>query len=326
MIAGTILTVIMASMIVGMQREAKNLGDLVTTTHRERAAQVVMHRVEELLDFAAGSSPSGWLSANLGSGETTLQIDTSLGFPASGTLLIDAGTASQELIDYTGLNPATHTFTGLDRGVHCTAPNGHVSGARVFWAGSASALENQLAPPPSQWDGQANTAGGPIFFRGIGTSFSFRVPTDPAGGTNYFDATGIRWGSDVNGAPSTDGWSSLQYVATRQLAENQAGVDINADGDLLDIFDLGQIRLQRWNSATNGVPVTDVALCPPIIAQEICNYGGDLDGDAFADPIFLWNAADGSLRIQMTIISGVHNTRSVVSRVESTMYLRNGAL
>jgi hypothetical protein len=179
---------------------------------------------------------------------------------------------------------------------------------------------------PSQWDGQALTAEGPLFFRGDGTGFSFRVPTDPLGGSQYFDATGIRWGSKVAGAPTTNGWSALTYNPVRQITEAEVQTDINGDGDSFDTFTIGQIRLVRWDAFNNGGASDDVALCPPIVVQELCNYGGDLDGDGFADPLFLWNPADGSLRINLTTYSGIQNERAAIQRVANTLYLRNGAL
>ncbi|MEZ5973932.1 MAG: hypothetical protein R3E96_03540 [Planctomycetota bacterium] len=325
MITATILTIIMA-MIVGMQREAKNLGELVTTTHRERAAQVVMHRIEQELEFAAGSAAAGWLSSAATAAGTTATFDSSLGIPPTGTLLFEPGTVSEERADYTGLDRSTHTITGMTRGVQCTGGFGHPSGVRAYWAGSAVALEDQAGPPASQWDGQAASPSGPIFFRGDGTGFSFRVPTDPAGGTNYFDATGIRWGSEVAGAPSLNGWSALTFRASRQLTEVQANRDLNLDGDTADTFDVGQIMLLRWDAMANGAADTEVALCPPIVLQEVCNYGADLNNDGFEDPMFLWDPTDGSLRVQLFIVSGTHNGRAQLSRTATTIYLRNGAL
>lgn len=326
MIASTIITIVMAAMIVGMQREAKNLGDMVTNTHRERSAQVVMHRIEMELEFAAGANTDAWTSGTSTAGSSTLMVDNSLGFPPMGTLLVDPGGFGVERIDYSGLDRSTHTFTGLDRGVQCTNPSGHANGVRVHWAGGATALENQIAPAASQWDGQAASPTGPVFFRGDGTGFSFRVPTDPTGGNDYFDAGGIRWGSEVNGNPNANGWSCLRFVARRQLTEAEANRDINQDGDQDDTFDVGQIELVRWDSANNGGNPTQVNLCPPIVLQEVCNYGGDLDADGFADPIFLWDPFRGSLSIQMFITSGMHNQRANVQRIATTLYLRNGAL
>lgn len=325
-IATAVMTIIMASMIVGLQTEAKNLSEMATNSHRQRSAAVVVHRIEEVLEFAAGTSPSAWLTETVGGGNSTLQVDSSFGFPPSGILLIEPGTIREERLSYTGLDTTTHTFTGLDRGIRCTTPVGHDDGVRVYWAGGAGALENQMGPANSLWDGQALTADGPLFFRGDGTGFSFRVPTDPAGGTDFFDATGIRWGSKVDGSPNANGWSALRFVPTRRISEADVQTDVNGDGDQIDSFDLGQIRMLHWDSATNGVPVSDVALCPPIVAQEVCNFGGDLNGDNFDDPIFLWNPTDGSLRIRITLVSGMQNQRAVVKRISSNMYLRNGAL
>ncbi|MFT5198972.1 MAG: hypothetical protein ACI87O_001632 [Planctomycetota bacterium] len=325
-IAASLMTVIMASMVVGLQSEAKNLSEMASTSHRERSAQVVMHRIEQELEFAAGTAPTAWLTSGVGGGSESLQLDSSAGFPPNGTLLLEPGSPMEERVVFSGLDSVTHTFNELNRGQRCTSPYTHAEGVRVYWAGGASALINQIGPPASQWDGQALTADGPLFFRGDGTGFSYRVPTDPAGGADYFDATGIRWGSKVAGNPSVSGWSALMYVPTRQIVESDLQTDINSDGDEIDVFSLGQIRLVRWDAFNNGVPTDDLALCPPIIAQEVCNYGGDMDGDGFADPMFLWNPSDGSLRIRLTIVSGQQKQRAVVNRIANTLYLRNGAL
>ncbi|HPF13265.1 MAG: prepilin-type N-terminal cleavage/methylation domain-containing protein [Planctomycetes bacterium] len=325
-IASSILAILMASMMVGMQSESKHLGEQVTTTHRERAAQVLLHRMEQELTFAAGAATSAWLGSGVSGGSGTLTVDTSVGFPPSGTLLLEPGSASEERVDYTGLDRTSQRFEGLDHGVQCTDPRSHAAGTRVYWASTAAAIENQVAPAASAWDGRANGPFGPIFYRGDGTGFSFRVPTDPAGNHQYFAGNDIRWGAKIGSGPSANGWSCLQFVAQRQITEAQAAVDLNADGDLDDTFDLGQIRLRSWDAFQNGEAETTVSLCPPIVLQEVCNYGGDLDNDGFEDPLFLWDPADGSLHIELFVLTGMHNQRAQTSRLASTLYLRNGAL
>ncbi len=325
-IASAFMAIIMASMIVGVHSEAEGLSELATASHRKHSAQVVMQRIEEALEFAAGAAPSALLDQNMGAGDASVRVDSTAGFPPVGTLLFEPGSASEERVSFTGLDTVINTFTGLDRGVQCTSPADHANGVRVFWAGGATVLENQMGPSASQWDGQAQTAEGPLCYRGDGTGFSFRIPTDPAGGTDFFNSTGIRWGSKVGGTPSANGWSALAYVPTRQVTEADLRTDINGDGDQVDTFNLGRIHLQRWDAFTNNEPMTNVALCPPIVAQELCNFGGDMDGDGFQDPLFLWNPADGSLLIRFTTISGIHRSRAVINRIENTLYLRNGAL
>ncbi len=321
-----VMIIIMAAMVVGLQTEAGDLGELATDSQRQRSASAVLRRIEAAVDRAAGTSATAWLAEDVESDNATLQVDSSAGFPPVGTLLLEPGTVREERVSYTGLNTTTHTFTGLIRGTRCTTSSGHESGARVHWAGSASALENQIGPAHALWDGQALTADGPLFFRGDGTGLSFRVPTDPAGGTDLFEAAAIGWGSKVNGTPSANGWSALKFAPTKRIVEADVQTDINGDGDRFDSFDLGQIRLLRWDSIANDQPISDVALCPPIVAQEVCNFGGDMDGDGFDDPIFLWNTDDGSLRIRLTLVSGKQNQRPVVQRLSSNIYLRNGSI
>ncbi len=321
-----VMTIIMAAMVVGLQTEAEDLSELATDSQQQRSTTTVLRRIEAAVDLATGTSMTAWLAKDVEGDNTTLQVDSSVGFPPVGTLLLEPGTVREERVSYTGLNTATHTFTGLVRGTHCTTSSGHEKGMRVYWAGSASALENQIGPANALWDGQALTTDGPLFFRGDGTGFSFRVPTDPAGGTDLFEAAEIRWGSEVNGTPNAGGWSALKFVPTKRIVEADVQADINGDGDRFDSFDLGQIRFLRWDSIANDQPISDIALCPPIVAQEVCNFGGDMDGDGFDDPIFLWNAGDGSLRIRITLVSGMQNQRPVVQRLSSNVYLRNSSI
>ncbi|MEZ6020169.1 MAG: hypothetical protein R3F17_08725 [Planctomycetota bacterium] len=119
---------------------------------------------------------------------------------------------------------------------------------------------------------------------------------------------------------------SLMEVGLRIEDTQVANRDLNLDGDTADTFDVGQIMLLRWDAMANGAADTEVALCPPIVLQEVCNYGADLNNDGFEDPMFLWDPTDGSLRVQLFIVSGTHNGRAQLSRTATTIYLRNGAL
>ena len=68
--------------------------------------------------------PATALSASMGSADTTATVASTSGFPASGTLLIDA-----EQISYSGTTSTS--FTGLTRGANSTTAASHSSGAKV---------------------------------------------------------------------------------------------------------------------------------------------------------------------------------------------------
>ena len=93
----------------------------------------------------------------------------------------------------------------------------------------------------------------------------------------------------------------------------------------MDVFDLGRIELVTWNAFTGG-EATRVRLCPPIVMQERCNAGGDLDADGFDDPMFVWFPIEGRLEVRFFLALGVVNGRQVIRRTSSTIHLRNGAL
>ena len=103
-------------------------------------------------------------------------------------------------------------------------------------------------------------------------------------------------------------------------------MDLNADGDEADTFDLGRIRMRSWDSANPGAPATDVALGPAFVLQEQCNWASDLDGDGFEDPMFLWDATQARLRVRLFVLEGTINARPSVERLETSVFLTNGSL
>jgi len=326
MIALVVLSLVMTGMLGSMQREAAVLSDMTNTTARERTAAEMLGRFESLLEYAAGATPSAFLAGNMGMGETgEISVDSVEGFPPFGVLQIEPGTAWEERVEYADFNPGANKFTTLTPGARCTGANGHAAGLPVLWADLGLALDNQVAPPADQWDGRLDTDIGPVFFRGDATAFSFRIPTDPGGKGEYFDANGIKWGAAVDGIDTLDGWAALRYDAVLELREDEEGRDLNRDGDVLDVFDLGRIELVTWDFVAGGDP-TRVRLCPPIVMQERCNEGGDLDGDGFDDPLFIWIPAEGRLEIRMFLALGTVNGRQIIRRINSTIHLRNGAL
>lgn len=326
MIAVVVLSIIMMAATLNLQQDTKALNSLARKTGREAQAERMLADISDQLEFAQGATPRAWLNTALTGGETAeIVVDTNLGFPDVGTLLVRPGTANEERIDYDGLTLGPVTFTNLTRGAHCTDPSGHPDGTLLRWSAVAEAIEDQTAPDASLFDGFSNELLGQVFFRGDGDGFSFRLPTDPAGGTNYFDFGGVRWGAEVAGVPTITGWSAIQFEAVAQITEAARGADINNDGDQLDTFDLGRLRHRSWDTANPGGAGTDRALCPPMILQEQCNYGSDLDGDGGSDPMFLWDPFSGRLRIRLFLLTSNVGELPEIRLVETAMYLRNGA-
>ncbi len=326
MIALVVLSLVMTSMLGSMQREAAVLSDMTNTTARERGAAEMLGRLESLLEYAAGATPTAFLVNNMAIGETVeISVDSILGFPPFGFLQIEPGTAWEERVEYADMDPATNKFTTLSRGARCFGTSFHGAGLPVLWAGLGLALDNQVAPPADQWDGQLDTDTGPVFFRGDATAFSFRIPTDPGGNGDYFDENGVKWGAAVEGADTLEGWAALRFAPAFELREDEEGRDLNGDGDAVDVFDLGRIELVTWNAFAGGEN-SRVRLCPPIVMQERCNEGGDLDGDGFDDPMFVWFPLEGRLEVRFFLALGHVNGRQLIRRISSTIHLRNGAL
>ncbi len=319
-----IFATVMVGATLHVVEDARAISTMARRTHAELRAEVLLDRIAEEIEFARGSTPLAFASIRLGLGETAaLEVDTTAGFPDSGTLLIDRGTLFEERIAYAVL--ADSSFGALERGLGCTDSADHDEGAPVHWSGTAEELEDQIAPPAALWDGRSQELGGARFYRGDGSGFTFRVPVDPAGGGDFFDAFGqVRWGAEVAGAPRLTGRSALVFVPVATVSEAARGADLNADGDLDDTFDLGRIELRSWDTADPGGAPDVVGLCPPMILQEQCAWGSDLDGDGFEDPLFLWDPRSGRLRARFFLLTSAQGEITVVRRVEATFFLKNG--
>jgi len=98
---------------------------------------------------------------------------------------------------------------------------------------------------------------------------------------------------------------------------------VNHDGDETDVFDVGQIRAHTWDSADPAVPASDIGLGPASVLQERCNAGGDLDGDGFDDPIFLWDPARRRLHVRLYVLGRTGGEVPAVRKVESMIFMRN---
>lgn len=325
-ISMAILSALMVFMTVHMQREARGMRQLQSLSQQERVVSDLMMKIEAQLDFAQGEVPTATLASSLPSGETfVVDVDSTGSFPDQGILLINAGNGAEERIRYTDTDPATGAILQLERGAQGGAARSHAGGAVVLWAGTAAVLEEQAAPLAGSFDGQSRELLADLFFRGDGTGFSYRVPVDPAGGTNFLTPTGVRWGAPIGGRPTEDGRACIYFEPVAVIREVDRNFDFNRDGDLLDTFDLGRIRQRAWDAVDGDNASSDVPLCPPMVLQERDAWGADLDNDGFEDPMFLWTPQSGRLRIRVFALVGTINGAEVVKRYETLLHLRNGA-
>ena len=322
LLLGGILLIVNTS----IQREGDALADLTSRANQEVKGQALIGQIRELLDNAQACQPRGFLTQAAGPSDTaSLSVDTIERFPDVGSLIVSPGAGSAEHISYEGFSSAGGPrFTALDRAAgDCDQASAHAAGAPVLWTGSGIVIENQVSPPASAFDGQSMELGGPVFFRGEGSGFSFRVPTDPAGGDDFFDGIEVRWGATVSGTPLPTGRLAIHYVPDSQITEAELARDLNADGDQEDTFDLGRLRVRTWDTRDAGAASSEYQLRGSGVLQEACNHGGDLDGDGFEDPMFLFNELTGRLRVRLFLLDRPTPRTAFMHRVESVVHLMN---
>jgi hypothetical protein len=324
LIAVALFSVVLLSSMAMVESGRRFSNATMQITTVEDLAQQMLFRMEHELASATGASPACALPAQLGAADTTgVTVSSTLGFPPRGTLLLDRGSAREERVSYARIASTTR-FEGLTRGLECTAPSDHAgaNGVDQLWTGLAEHLENQLDPAPADYDGIALEDGQRVYFRGDGTGFSYRVPVDPTGGDNPLNGDDLFFGAVVEGVPTTDGWVAVVFEAQSEYIEAATGDDLNEDGDTRDVFEVGQLRRLTWD-AIDASRVEELGLGPTNVIQERCNRGGDLDGDGFADPLFLWNAETNLLHVRLFLLGASRSDLPVVRKVESVMFLRN---
>jgi len=296
----------------------------LSTGHVELMAQELLYKLRHELTNAQGANPEAIITATLDDQtETSLRVDSTLGFPNAGTLILDRGLQSEERLQYNSLEDTEEYFNVLERGLQCTTASDHNEGTELIWAGLAEPIAQQSSPETELYDGIANGVLGPVYFRGDGTGFSYRKPVDPMGGKDYLSGDKLKWGSEVGGTPLLNGRSCLTYKVKREFSEITTRVDINKDGDKLDVFDIGTIVLQRWVAGDSSVETDEYGMGPAAVLQERCNYGGDLDDDGFDDPLFLWDKETRQLQIKLYVIGGIANNNPIVRQVQTSIFLRN---
>ena len=323
----TIVAALMAVMLYGaftvVTRDTQLGESILHIGNVELRCQQMLFTLERELSDADGNEPLGVLGASLTATQTDkVEIGSTLGYPDQGILLVDRGTNKEERIRYESFQADQETLLLLERGIQGTNPGSHAFQAEVHWAGIAVPLDDQTPGQADLWDGRALVPGGSLFFVGDGTGFSYRKPVDPFGANDYLVEDDIQWGGDIHGVQTTDAWSCIYFQERLTLSEAAIGQDINNDGDEDDVFDIGQLRRRTWDTTDPNAQVLDLGLGPTGIFQERDNWGGDLDGDGFDDPILLWDPSTRQLHMSLFLI-GRSESRATVRRVGSTVFLRN---
>jgi hypothetical protein len=325
LIATALLAIVLLGAFTMAQRDVQVQRSSLAIGVAEQRAQAMLFRLERELARARGEAPRTDQVGGLGSGSSgPLQVGATLAFPDRGLLLLDRAGA-RELVAYEGL--AGNAFVGLERGLGCTADAAHGAGAEVLWAGLAEPLSEQQHPPAGSFDGRALEPTGPLFFRGLGAGFAYRVPVDEDGGSNVLEGSALRWGELVptpdGPRPSREGRGVIRFEPVWVFDEAERGADLNEDGDRDDRFDVGQIRRRSWSAADPAAGGLEVGLGPTVVLQERCAWGSDLDGDGFEDPLFLWDAEARTLHVRLFVLGATSDGLPIVRRVESVLFLRN---
>jgi hypothetical protein len=159
---------------------------------------------------------------------------------------------------------------------------------------------------------------------GDGTVLIFQVPADLDGNGTVLDKTGeCEFGINDGGIPAT-GAINFQFV---QNASNMTGEtisepnlrrDLNGDGDMTDVFDRGRIL------RTTSLPGAKISTVSGFyVVQPSGNWGGDIDGDGNADPLFRMSGK--RVWVDLWMIATDQSGMQHLVRCQSSVQLRNGS-
>jgi len=254
----SIMSTILMSVFAIIQRDTSLAQSTLGISLAETKAQQMLRKIETELADARGANPIARLTAPLEEGNSMeLSVDSTLGFPDQGILLLERGSQNEERLLYESNSLSDNSFTSLFRGKQCTVDVSHAAHTELIWAGLAEVVSLGPDSGASDYDGLATGYRGDMFFRGDGYGFSYRVPIDPTQSVppNYLGSDDqLQWGHvlrqpDGSEAPDLGAWACLYFVPKFTFSESTSGDDVNRDGDTTDIFDVGQIRRRIWSAA-----------------------------------------------------------------------------
>ena len=315
-IAFTIAAVVLLAGLVQLQDFVADVGEFAEHAEDSLSAAGTLDRIERELEWAQSMELGTRLTASFELlPDAPLSCESALGFPDAGYVWLAPGTSWRGALAYGALGAGGTTFEDV-----AEVPgfgSSFSAGTSVTWAGAAV-----VSPLAELVDGVATGPLGGLPFVGPGTGFAFRVPVATSAGSGFTSGGSIQWGAEVRGASIVEARSCLYFDPVRAIGEAGVGVDVNRDGDVEDVFDVGAIRRRTWSGP--AAVSQEVSLGQANVLQERGAWGGDLDGDGAADPIFLWDPRSGLLRV--TLFTAPRNLRfaSEVERRVATVRLRNG--
>lgn len=322
-VAAGILAALLLAALRAMDSSRSMLATSTARVDAGRKTRTLLDRLRAETARAMVEVPRTFSVATIAPNQTGLSAVDLDGFPPTGAAVLEPASASRELVMYD--SRTTSRLEGLLRGAGCGSPSAHTVSSEVHWAGAATVLTDRFSPPPTALDGwSVAPSGGPALpFRGTGTGVCFRVPTDPAGAEDYLDGTDVRWGTRIREADLADGYAAFAFEPLSLFDETESNVDVNSDGDLSDKFDVGRIVLWKWSAGAPADNPLSVPIGPSTVLQERCNWGADLNGDGFDDPIFLWDPLTQSLTVNLSTLVPVAGEQPQILRASVVLFLRN---
>jgi len=160
-----------------------------------------------------------------------------------------------------------------------------------------------------------------------GSAIQFQVPVDLDGNGTVLDRNGaVEFGFLAGAAPSK-GTITYRFVQNliqgrpEVLDERVAGLKLNDDADRCDRFARGCVV--RVTQAAGGAEVTGPALTGRWLVQPEGDWGGDINGDGAADPIFKLDAASGRVLIGLWSMQVDGRSSALVVHRSTSVCLRN---
>ncbi len=162
------------------------------------------------------------------------------------------------------------------------------------------------------------------------SQISFQVPVDQDSDGDVFDSNfDIEWGVEREDySPGSVAGVAMRYefVKTSEFSETERGVDINGNGTMTDVFDVGHIVAvyESGTGISQGGSVTlneySKVLTGDYILLVKAQAVGDVNGDGQDDPIF-WQ--DGTCINATLFLADVNEAEPIMVRVSTAIPLLN---